>query len=536
MKRILGVVAALTLAAASVASCATPTPEVVQETVVVRETEIVEQTRVVETEVETVVTATPEPEPGGGTLTIASTSDIDNYDPHWNQLIAYVNLIGHNIFNYLVRLGPDMTIQPDLADSWDISDDGTVYTFYLNADATFHNGRPVVADDVVYTFERLVEQETTFASKMDPVESVEAIDEHTVRFTLESPWAPFLEDVNLIAIVSEETVDTLSQQPIGSGPFRFVEWIPNDRIVMEKNPDYHVSGVPKLDELIIKILPDQSVALTNLEAGSVDAVYRVPADRADRFADRSDFVLQMPEATNSFFLFELSPGKYEPLQDPRVRQALAMTLDKETIQANVYEGYGEPQWSSLPKSSWAYIEPGELPYDPEAASALLAEAGYPDGFELSVKVISGNAQQENVVTIWQDGLAKAGVTLNIEIEELSTWLDHYITRQYQVIANGFNASGDPHSMYDIIFKPHLQDPECYPNQEMLDLINEGAVTTDQGRRRAIYSQVQMLAFEEMAPVIIVQSRPVIDLTSAAVQGWVLNGQGQTFFEDTYVQQ
>jgi peptide/nickel transport system substrate-binding protein len=492
---------------------------------------------VVETVVETVVVeATPEPEAGGGTLILASNQDIDNFDPHWNQLIAYEVLIGHNVFEYLTKRDKDMRIAPGLAESWEISDDGTVYTFHLREGATFHNGRPVTAEDVVFTFNRLTEQETTFATKMDPVESVEALDEQTVQFNLKSPWAPFLEDVAVVAIVAEETVDTLEKEPIGSGPFRFVEWIPNDQIVLEKNPDYDVPGVPKLDQIIIKVLPDYAVALTNLEAGSVDAVYEVPAADADRFQGRDDIIFQMPDATNSLFLIEMAIQKYEPLQDARVRRALAMTMDKAAIREIVYFGFGEPQWSSLPKSSWAYIEPEEIPYDPEAAQALLAEAGYPDGFELSIKTISGVAVMENMATIWQDGLSKAGVTLNVEIEELSTWLDHYVTREYQTIANWMNVHGDPHSMYDIIFKPHLTDETSYPNEEMLSLIEEGATTTDQGRRKAIYARIQQMAVEEMAPVIIVQSQPLIALTNTKVKGWTMNGKGDIFFDSIYMEE
>lgn len=503
-------------------ACVTPTPEVIEKEVI--------------KEVEKVVTPTPAPAAGGGTLTIASTQDIDNYDPHWNQLIAYGVLVGHNVFDYLTKLDADMRIVPALAESWEISDDGTVYTFHLRPGAKFHNGRALVADDVVFTFNRLTEQETIYASKMDPVKSIEALDDHTVQMTLKSPWAPFLEDVALIAVVAEETVDTLSQEPIGSGPFRFVEWLPNDRVVLEKNPDYDVPGVPKLDQIVIKILPDYAVALTNLEAGNVDAVYEVPAADADRFKGRDGFIFQIPDATNSLFLIEMAIQKYEPLQDARVRRALAMCLDKETIRQNVYFGHGEPQWSSLPKSSWAYIEPAEIPYDPEAAKALLAEAGYPDGFELSIKTISGVAVMENVATIWQDGLAKAGVTLNVEIEELSTWLDHYVSREYQTIANWMNVHGDPHSMYDIIFKPHLKDPTSYPNEEMLGLIEEGAVTADMGRRKAIYARLQQMAVEEMAPAIIVQSQPVLALTTSKVKGWTMNGKGDIFFDGIYMEE
>lgn len=470
----------------------------------------------------------------GGTLTIASTQDIDNYDPHWNQLIAYNVLVGHNIFDYLTKLDENMNISPALAESWDISDDGTTYTFHLRDGATFHNGRALVADDVVFSFNRLTEQETIYANKMDPVEAVSAIDDHTVEFTLKAPWAPFLEDVALIAIVASESIDDLSKAPIGSGPFRFVEWLPNDRIVLEKNSDYDVADTPKLDGIEIKILPDYAVALTNLEAGSVDAVYEVPAADADRFQGRDDIITQRPNASNSLFLIELSIDKYEPLQNLQVRQALAMTLDKAAIQQNVYFGHGDPQFSSLPKSSWAYIEPSEIMYDPAAAKALLAEAGYPDGFELSIKVIAGVAVMENIATIWQNGLAEAGVTLNIEIEELSTWLDHYIGRDYQTIANWMNVGGDPHSMYDIIFKPHLNDD--YPNTEMLALIEEGAVTVDQAKRTEIYQQIQQMALDDLAPVIIVQSQPLLALTTPNVQGWSMNGKGDIFFDQISVEE
>lgn len=468
----------------------------------------------------------------GGVLTLASTQDIDNYDPHWNQLIAYNVLIGHNIFDYLTQLDADMNIVPALAESWEISADGTIYTFRLRDGATFHNGRGLVADDVVFSFNRLTEQETIYATKMDPVEAVEAVDDHTVQFTLKAPWAPFLEDVAAIAIVASETVDELSKAPIGSGPFRFVEWLPNDRIVLEKNPAYDVEGTPKLDGIEIKILPDYAVALTNLEAGSVDAVYEVPAADADRFQGRDDVVIQAPSASNSLFLIELSIDKYEPLQNLQVRQALAMTLDKDAIQQNVYFGHGDPQFSSLPKSSWAYVEAAEMDYDPAAAKELLTAAGYPDGFELSIKVISGVAVMENIATIWQNGLAEAGVTLNIEIEELSTWLDHYVGRNYQTIANWMNVGGDPHSMYDVIFKPHLNDD--YPNGEMLALIEEGAITVDQEKRQEIYQQIQTMALEEMAPVIVVQSQPILALTTPEVQGWTMNGKGDIFFDQIFI--
>lgn len=473
---------------------------------------------------------------GGGTLVIASTQDIDNYDPHWNQLIAYNVLVGHNVFEYLTRLDAGMNIVPGLATGWDISEDGTTYTFHLRPGARFHNGRALTADDVVYSFHRLTEQETIYANKMDPVVSVEAVDEATVRFALTAPWAPFLEDVALIAIVPEEAIDGISKEPIGSGPFRFVEWMPNDRIVLERNPDYDAGMAAQLDRLEIRILPDYAVALTNLEAGSVDAVYEVPAADADRFKGREGFVIQTPGASNSLFLFEMAINRHEPLQDARVRQALAMSLDKSAIQQNVYFGQGEPQFSSLPRSSWAYVEAEPIAYDPAGAKALLAEAGYPEGFDLTVKVIAGVGVMEGVATIWQAGLAEAGVNLTVEIEDLSTWLDNYVGRTYQTIANWMNVGGDPHSMYDIIFKPHLSDPNSYPNEELLALIEEGAATVDMERRREIYGTLQTRTRAELAPVIIVQSQPLLAITTDQVHGWTMNGKGDIFFESVSVSQ
>ena len=508
----------------------------VVETVLVEKEKKVVETVVVEKEVEKVVTATPAPESGGGTLTIASTQDIDNYDPHWNQLIAYAVLIGNNVFSFLTKLGPDMTVQPDLAESWDISADGTEYTFYLRSSAKFHNGRAVTADDVVYSFNRTLDQETTFRTKLDPVESIEALDDYTVRIVTKSAWAPFLEDIAVIAIVPEEANDTLSKEPIGSGMFRFVEWVPNDHITLEKNPDYDVPGTPKLDKIIIKILPDMAVALTNLESGDVDAVYEVPAADADRFKGRDDFVFQTPPASNSLFLIEMMVNNTEPLKDVRVRTALAMCLDKEAIQQNVYFGEGDAQWSSLPKSSWAYIEPPGPSYDPAGAKKLLAEAGYPDGFELTIETITGVAVMENIATIWQEGLAQAGVTLDVKILDLSTWLDSYINLKYETIANWMNVHGDPHSMYDIIFKKHFTDPGSFPNEEMAQLIEDGATTIDTGKRKAIYAKLQQMLVDEMAPVLTVQSQPLIALTSPKVKGWTMNGKGDIFFEGVYVEE
>jgi len=554
-------VAILVVMVVVLTACAPAAPQIVEvpkevvvekevvRTVVVEKEVPVEKQVVVTTEVEKVVTKevvkevekvvmvtpTPAPAKGGGTFTIATTQSLDNFDPHYNQFMVFQNTIARALFDYLTRLGPDMTVQPMLAEKWEISTDGLVYTFSLRPNAKFHNGRAVTADDVVYSLNRTKDQKTTFQTKLDPVDKIEAVDAKTVRITTKKPWAPFLEDLSVIAIVPQEAEKELKTKPIGSGPYKFKEWVPNDRLVLEKFTDYDVAGVGKADQIIIKFLPDMAVALTNLEAGQVDAVYEVDAASAQRFKGKAGFLFQQMPASTSLYLYEMAPMSYEPLQDVRVRTALAMCIDKETTKKNIYFGEGSIQWSSLPQSNWAYIEPAGPKYDPEGAKKLLAEAGYPNGFDLQVEVISGVAIMENVATIWQADLAKAGVNLKINISDISTWLDKYINRKYQVIANWMNVHGDPHSMYDIILKPHLTDENSFPNAELLQLIDEGASTLDLGRRKAIYAKIQQTVVDQMAPIIIVQAQPVIHLSSANVMGWVMNARGDIFLDGIYVE-
>ncbi|MEM7124848.1 MAG: ABC transporter substrate-binding protein [Chloroflexota bacterium] len=472
----------------------------------------------------------------GGTLTIGLTQALDNFDPHWNQLMAYQNLVAQNVFDHLTIIGPDMTVRPGLAERWEISADGTEYTFYLRSGATFHNGRAVTAADVVFSFNRTIDQEATFASKMEPIETIEAVDDQTVKMVLKRPVAPWPEEVSLIAIVSEESSDDLEKAPVGSGPFTFVEWIPNDRIVLAKNPDYDLPDLPQLDQIVLKILPDMAVALTNLESGEVDVVFEVPAADAERFKGRDDIAFQTPPSSNSIFVIEIAPNRDERLQDVRVRRALFTCMDKDAIRQAVYFGEGDSQWSPLPQSSWAYTEGNGPGYDPDTAKALLAEAGYAEGLELTIETISGVAVMENMATIWQENLAECGVTLNINISDISTWLDAYVNRDYQLIANWANYRSDPHGIFDVMYGPHWKDENSFPREDMLDLMSSGASSADEAERKEIYAQIQQAVIEDMAPVITVQSQPLIALTKPSVKNWTMNAMNYIFFNEIYVEE
>jgi len=308
--------------------------------------------------------------------------------------------------------------------------------------------------------------------------------------------------------------------------------VPNDHITLAKNDEYWNPEQPLLDELVIRILPDALVARANLQSGDVDALYAMPVADAQAVRDDPNVVWQTPPASGSVFLFELGIANHEALQNVDVRRALAHALDKETIQRNVYFGEGEILWSPLPRFSWAYVEQEGYPLDLDAAQALLEEAGYGDGLELDIEIISGVKVMEDIATIWQANLAEIGVTLNINRSELNIWLDMYVNQEYDIIANWFNVSSDPNSMFDIIYKPLLSS--VYDNAEMSELIEAGATATDQAERQEIYAQLQQMTVEEVAPILVVQTQPILALTSPAVQGWQMTGKDTILFGDVYI--
>ncbi len=466
---------------------------------------------------------------GGGILRLAVGADIDNFDPGWNQLIQYATTIRNTVFDSLVGLDENMNIVPKLAESWEQLDE-TTWVFHLRRDVTFHNGDPFTAADVLHTFDRTLEQGMIFASKIEPIANAEALDDFTLRLNLESPVATLLDDLVLVAITPRGVSDEeLKQRPLGTGPFRFVSWTPNEETVLERNPDYWEENAPALDGISIRVLPDPATRIANLLAGEVDAIYDVSIVEAQSVIGDPDIVFQEPAASGSLFLIELGIGNNEALQDPRVRRALAHALDKETIQQVAYFGRGEIICSPLPRFSWAYEAQDCPAYDLAQARALLEEAGYGDGLELGLEVISGVKEMEDIATIWQASLAEIGVTLNINSSALSIWLDRYVGKTYDMTTNWFNLSSDPNSMFDIIYRPLLAT--VYPNDEMLTMIDEAVSITDQAARTAIYQELQRVTVDTVAPLIVVQSRPLLALTSSRVEGWKMNGQNTILFND-----
>lgn len=464
----------------------------------------------------------------GGTLRIGISGDIDNFDPAFNQLIMYEAMIRNPVFDALTNLDVDMNVVPGLAESWTQEDDLT-WIFNLRQGVTFHDGSAFTAEDVLHTFERTTEQGLIFASKLAPIASAVAVDDHTLRIELSYPVATMLEDLYQVAITpSDVSDDELKRNPIGTGAFKFESWTPNEKIELVRN-DAYWGDAAQVDGITLRVLPDPAASISNLLAGEIDAVYDVSVDATQLVAGEASVTVQSPAASGSIFLAELGIANSEPLQDARVRRALAHTIDQDTINAITYFGFGQPLCSPLPAFSWAYLDAPCPAYDLDAAKALLEEAGYGSGLTLSVDVIAGFSEMDTIATIWQASLAQIGVTLDVQASEVSIWLDRYIGKEFEIILNFFNSSSDPNSLFDIIYKPLLDT--VYDAPDIRALIEQGVQLTDQDERRPIYEELQQRTLDDAAPVIVIQSRPLLALTNANVEGWVANGKNIPFLAD-----
>ncbi|MGA9350810.1 MAG: ABC transporter substrate-binding protein, partial [Anaerolineae bacterium] len=275
--------------------------------------------------------ASPTPSPGptvptaqrGGSLTVAVAADVDGLDPH-KTVAAATFQITRNLYDTLVQVDPQSRIEPDLATSWETSADGLKWTFHLRDGASFHNGRAMTAADVKYSFERILDPDTASPRAKDYqiIAAIETPDDHTVVFTLSQPQAAFLSNLayGWTAIVPQEAAETLRDHPVGTGPFQFVEWVPDSHVKLRRFEKYFLADVPYLDEVTFRVITDPAARLISLKTGEVDVVPEVPAQEIAGIKEEPGIkVIQQP--FNGIQLLAINNAR-APFDDLRVRQAL----------------------------------------------------------------------------------------------------------------------------------------------------------------------------------------------------------------------
>lgn len=444
-------------------------------------------------------------------------------------------------------------IVPGLADSWDISEDGLTYTFHLHEGVTFHNGDAFTADDVVYTVNRMMDPETHakntdiyygivagaadfYDGNAQGVAGVKAIDDLTVEFTLETAYAPFLSCLatpggSIFNRESTEGVQDFGVNPascFGTGPFQVTDWQLGSMVTLKANPDYF-KGAPRIDGITLAIVPDADTQRMMFEEGSVDVFnFDYAESQLQYFLDNGykDQIVSGSRAGTYYFMFNTA---IEPLNDVNVRKALQMAIDRQAILDALYAGEGKVLSSFIPEGVLSHNDDAaEIPYDPDQARQMLADAGYPDGFDMEIAVMADSTTSLNVSTIIQSYLAQVGVRAEIRQYDESSYYDIRRDGELPSYYNSWSADfNDPDNfLYTFFSKKNTKGRSInYDNAEILQLLEEARVMVDFDERMAAYQKIDDAVVHQDAVTLPLYQRNHLFCLNPRVHGFKVAWNG-----------
>ncbi|WP_158741963.1 ABC transporter substrate-binding protein [Acidisphaera sp. L21] len=321
------------------------------------------------------------------------------------------------VFNGLTRMAEDLTTQPDLAEKWEYGTDLKSWTFHLRQGVKYHDGSIMVAADVVAMFKRLMDPATTAPSRSnyDMITGVEAPDDHTVVFTLSYPYGGFADIMTdrQVKIVPRGKVDQLATKPIGTGPFKFVSYTPGDRLILAKHTEYFEPGMPKLEGVELRIIPEMSSKLAALQSGELDVVWDLPLEQVKTLAARND--LRVESVPSGSWDAAIMNNLIPPFNNPLVRAAFQLGVDKADVVELTLFGQGAPTISMIPPTHPFYAKTVKIAAtDPAAAKKMLAQAGYPNGVSVPIIVPVGRPVRERLGVTLQQLAKPAGFDLQVQ--------------------------------------------------------------------------------------------------------------------------
>jgi ABC-type transport system substrate-binding protein len=489
-----------------------------------------------------------------------------------------------NIHESLLEYEPGTTnIQPCLATDWTISDDKKTLTFNLRKGVKFHHGfGEMTADDVVFSFARQYDPNNWYYDKGEwaywgymftDIESVEKLDTYKVAIHMKRPNASIMTSLAMftVAIVSEKAAQQYGEDyfknPVGTGPFEFVEWVKDDHITLQAFQDYW-RDPPKIGQLVFKVIPDPSARLMALQAGEVSGIEYIDPKQLDIV--RNDPKLQLiSQAGMNVGYVALNcgegyvdandngkwdageevevPGAFEPFKDVRVRQAIAYAIDKESIVRNLYQGAATVAVEGMPPSLFGYNKNiTGYPYNPQKARDLLAAAGYPDGFTVSLWNMPVSRPYFPVPTeiaeAIQADLAAVGITVELFTEDWGTYLQDTEAGKHSMAMLGWTGdNGDPDNFLNVLYS---QDKATVgsagnigfkKNPEFQDLLDRALLTYDQDERAALYEQANQLLVDQCSHIFIAHSDQNLAFLST-VHGYVIHPTSRKFFYPVWVEE
>ncbi|MGQ9858121.1 MAG: ABC transporter substrate-binding protein [Thermodesulfobacteriota bacterium] len=377
----------------------------------------------------------------GGHLRVALPDEPPGLDPTSNTAAAIDRVVYGNICEALVMVNDKGEIVPGLAERWEMSPDGLRYTFHLRKAVKFHNGEPFDSQVAAWNIKRAMAEGTQnpHPEYFRGITDIQTPDPHTLVLSLKQPDALFLFHMaeGDSVMLPMKGYQEMKSKPVGTGPFKFVEWVRGDRVVMERFEGYWNPQLPYLDKVTMRFIPDASAQVAALKAGDIDVIgYIAAPESLQEFLNDKRFKVFNGTTTGEVILS--TNNKAKPFDDVRIRRAMAHAIDRKKVVEMAMFGYGTPIGSHWSPSTPYYVDlTGMYPYDPDKAKALLKEAGYPNGFEATIKLPDRYSYARRSGEVIADMLAKVGIKLKIEIIEWGQWIDRvFKNKDYQLTCIG----------------------------------------------------------------------------------------------------
>lgn len=464
--------------------------------------------------------------PVGSSVTVGIAQDLDSLDPHANNTAGTREVL-FNIFEGLMKASPDGGVEPAVASDYVVSEDGLTYTFTLREGVKFHNGETVTAEDVVYSLERCAGSENdgvALISAFSNVTSITAPDESHVVLTLAEASLEFINSMAAY-IIPAGSGSTIASNPIGTGPFQFVSYTPQDSLVMEKFDEYWGDGA-QVDEVTFKIITDTNTLVMGLKGGTLDLVIHLP--NTVRPEVEGDFTIL--QDTMKLVQALYINNDVAPFDDVRVRQAMYYAINVDEIIDFVCDGDGVPTGTSMYPAHVNYFMPElaeNYQQDIEKAKELLADAGYPDGFDMTITVPSNYQQHVDTGLVIAEQLKQVGINATLDTVEWESWYtDVYKGREYETTVCAISAADmTAREMLVRYTSDSSKNFINFRNEEYDQAVAGAMATLDQEEQISLYKRAETILNEEAASLWLQ------DLCELVVMNPALDGY--TFYQ-TYV--